>query len=48
MKNSVSFEATADGMKLMAVFIAQLVREGVVFTSEDKGTKTVVTLTGGC
>jgi len=47
MKNSISFEATEDGMKLMATFIAQLVREGVVFTTENKGSTVVVTLTGG-
>lgn len=46
MKNSVSFEKTDDGVKLMAIFIAQLVREGINFTSEDKGNFTVVT-TGG-
>ena len=45
--NCIEFEGTEDGVRLMAVFIAGLVKEGVVFKVHNRGHKYVVELTGG-
>ena len=45
--NCIEFEGTEDGVRLMAVFIAGLVKEGVVFKVHNHGHKYVVELTGG-
>lgn len=44
---TITFQADEEGMKLMAVFVAQLVREGLTFTVENRATCFLVTLTGG-
>ena len=45
---TVRFNMTEDGVRLMAAFVAQLVREGVTFqTSESPTGFWEVTLTGG-
>jgi hypothetical protein len=43
MRHTVDFDADEDGMRLMAAFVAQLVREGVTY--EIRGFS--VTLLGG-
>jgi len=43
---SFKFENTPSDMVLMAAFVAQLVREGVMFKVES-GPDYIVTLTGG-
>lgn len=46
-ESTVTFTADADGVRLMGVFIAQLVKEGVTFKVENFVEKYFVTLTGG-
>jgi hypothetical protein len=41
------FAATEDGMRLMAVFVSGLIKEGVTFKIEDTGAAYRVILTGG-
>jgi hypothetical protein len=44
----VTFDANEVGMKLMAVFVSQLVKEGVVFTVyQERKDQYIVELTGG-
>lgn len=40
MNPMIRFDATEEGMKLMATFIAQLVREGVTYTVHEPGKRT--------
>jgi len=47
MKNTIRFDLTPDGMTLLGAFVAQLVREGVVFVTENRSEDVLVTLTGG-
>ena len=52
MKNYVEFQKDVEGLKLLAVYVAQLTREGLTFELKDKGNKTIgewieVHLTGG-
>lgn len=42
-----SFKTTETGYKNLAVFVAQLVREGVVFKVCQDDFEVIVTLTGG-
>jgi len=44
---TIRFEATEDGVKLLAAFLAQLVREGVTYKVDDAASHFTVTLTGG-
>jgi hypothetical protein len=46
-KNTIEFEATITGMELMAAFIAQFVREGIIYFVRDCGKTFEVTTTGG-
>ena len=46
-RQTVEFNADENGMKLMAVFIAQLVREQVTFDVEEFNDTYNVILTGG-
>jgi hypothetical protein len=46
-KNTIEFEATIAGMELMAAFIAQFVREGIIYFVRDCGKTFEVTTTGG-
>ena len=46
-KNTIEFEATETGMQLMAAFIAQFVREGIVYFVKDCGNTFEVNTTGG-
>jgi hypothetical protein len=45
---TVVFGVSEEDIKMMAVFCAQLVREGVRFTVLRNGMKFEVRLTGGC
>lgn len=47
MRNTIRFDMTPDGMTLLGAFIAQLVREGVVFVTDNRSDDVLVTLTGG-
>lgn len=42
----VEFDCGEDGVKAMAVFCAQLVREGIFFKVVDKSSRFIVYLTG--
>jgi len=42
----VEFDCGDDGVKAMAIFCAQLTREGITFRVTDKGTRYIVCLLG--
>ena len=44
---SVSFDRSTKGLKELATYVAQLVREGVVYEIKEHGMKISVELTGG-
>ena len=44
---TVKFPLTGEGLKNMAIFIAQLVREGIVFKTVESNDCYKVELTGG-
>lgn len=46
-EKEVLFSMTDEGMKLMAVFVSQLVREGVTFKTYQGDSVYTVELTGG-
>jgi hypothetical protein len=52
MTNYIVFPKDEEGLKLCAVYVAQLTREGLTFELKDKGNRTIgcwieVHLTGG-
>jgi len=47
MKTIVTFNMNEDGVRLAAVFMAQLVREGVTFRVRSDNVSMEITLTGG-
>ena len=44
---SVSFDRSTEGLKQLAVYVAQLVREGVTYSITESGMKISVETTGG-
>ncbi|MFA7254347.1 MAG: hypothetical protein WC107_07430 [Patescibacteria group bacterium] len=47
MKNGVTFLMTEQGITLAAIFIAQLVIHGIVFTTRSDTVSMEISLTGG-
>lgn len=44
---TVAFDKTDAGTKMFAIFVAQLVKEGVTYDLDSTPTKYYVTITGG-
>ena len=44
---TVTFRKNSDDLRLMAVYVAQLIKEGVAFEMKTLDDRTEVTLTGG-
>jgi hypothetical protein len=47
MNQHITFHRDEDGIKMLAIFIAQLVKEGVTYTINNAENYVEVTLTGG-
>lgn len=47
MNGPITFERDENGIKLLAIFIAQLIKEGVVYTITNESNRVFVNLTGG-
>jgi hypothetical protein len=46
-KHTVTFQRDDDGMKQLAIFVAQLVKEGVTYSIINEPNYVAVDLTGG-